>query len=147
VTIPDLLLMAQAIASGAMCGVIWFVQVVHYPLFARADGPASADYARENQHRTGSVVIPFMLVEGLTAAAIAWRPPAGVPRSLAIAGVALVAVLWLSTALVQMPLHARLAGEGHSPAVVARLVRSNWLRTALWSARAALSVWMLRAAV
>jgi hypothetical protein len=147
VTIPDLLLMAQAIASGAMCGVIWFVQIVHYPLFARAGGPASSDYAHENQHRTGSVVIPFMLVEGLAAAAIAWRPPAGVPRSLAIVGVALVAVLWLSTALVQMPLHARLAGEGHSPALVTRLVRSNWLRTGLWSARAALSVWMLRAAV
>ena len=146
-TIPELLLMAQAIASGAMCGVIWFVQVVHYPLFARADGPASADYAHENQHRTGSVVIPFMLVEGLTAAAIAWRPPPGVPRTVAIAGVALVAVLWLSTALVQMPLHARLGREGHAPAVVARLVRSNWLRTALWSARAALAVWMLRTAV
>ena len=146
-TIPDLLLMAQAIASGAMCGVIWFVQVVHYPLFARADGPASADYAHENQSRTGRVVIPFMLVEGLAAAAIAWRPPTGVPRTVAIAGVAMVAALWLSTALVQMPLHARLGREGHAPAVVARLVRSNWLRTALWSARAALSVWMLRAAV
>lgn len=146
-TIPDLLLLAQAIASGAMCGVIWFVQVVHYPLFARADGPASAGYALENQSRTGRVVIPFMLVEGLAAAWFAWRPPAGVPRTVAIVGAALVAVLWLSTALVQMPLHARLAGEGHAPALVARLVRSNWLRTALWSARAALSVWMLRAAV
>jgi hypothetical protein len=139
--------MAQAIASGAMCGVIWFVQVVHYPLFARADGPASADYAHENQSRTGRVVIPFMLIEGLSAAAIAWRPPPGVPRTLAIAGAVIVAVLWLSTALVQMPLHARLAGDGHSPAVVTSLVRSNWLRTALWSARAAISVWMLRAAV
>lgn len=145
-TLPDLLLMAQAIASGAMCGVIWFVQVVHYPLFARGDGPASAGYALENQSRTGRVVIPFMLVEGLAAAAIAWRPPQGVPFTVAIAGVAMVAALWLSTAFVQMPQHARLAAEGHAPAVVARLVRSNWLRTALWSARAALSVWMLRAA-
>jgi hypothetical protein len=145
-TITELVLMAQAIASGAMCGVIWFVQVVHYPLFTRADGPASADYAHENQRRTGSVVIPFMLVEGLAAAAIAWRPPPGVPLPIAIAGVAIVVALWLSTALVQMPLHARLAREGVSPAVVAALVRSNWLRTALWSARAAVAVWMLRAA-
>ena len=91
-------------------------------------------------------MIPFMLVEGLTAAAIAWRPPPGVPRTVAIAGVALVAVLWLSTALVQMPLHARLGREGHAPAVVARLVRSNWLRTLLWSARAILAAWMLVAA-
>ncbi len=145
-TISDLLLIAQAIASGAMCGVIWFVQVVHYPLFARVEGAGSAAYAHENQSRTGRVVIPFMLVEGLTAAALAWQPPAGVPFPVAVVGLALVAVLWVSTALVQMPLHARLAREGEAPAVVAALVRSNWLRTALWSARAALSVWMLRAA-
>ncbi|MFN5756103.1 MAG: hypothetical protein ACK54F_13805 [Planctomycetia bacterium] len=146
-TLSDLLLMAQAIASGAMCGVIWFVQIIHYPLFVRLDGPDATDYAQENQRRTGSVVIPFMLVEGLAAAALAWRPPPGVPFPVAIAGVAIVVALWLSTALVQMPLHARLAREGESPAVVAALVRSNWLRTALWSARAALAVWMLRAAV
>lgn len=145
-TITDCVLMAQAIASGAMCGVIWFVQVVHYPLFGYGDA-ASSDYARENQHRTGRVVIPFMLVEGLAAGAIAWRPPPGVSFPVAIVGVAMVAALWLSTALVQMPLHARLAADGHAPAVVARLVRSNWLRTALWSARAVLATWMLRAAV
>lgn len=144
-TITDCVLMAQAIASGAMCGVIWFVQIVHYPLFGYGDG--SSDYARENQHRTGRVVIPFMLVEGLAAVAIAWRPPPGVSFPVAIAGVAMVAALWLSTALVQMPLHARLAAEGHAPAVVVRLVWSNWLRTALWSARAALAAWMLRVAV
>ena len=142
-TIPHLILMAQAVASGAMCGIIW---VVHYPLFARVDGAEAAAYAQENKSRTGRVVIPFMLVEGLTAAAVAWRPPPGVPRSVALLGVAMVAALWLSTALVQMPLHARLARAGHSPGVVSSLVRSNWLRTAVWSARAAVSVWMLRAA-
>jgi hypothetical protein len=123
------------------------VQIVHYPLFARVEGESSTRFADENQARTGPVVIPFMLVEGLTTAVIAGSPPPGVPRSVAIAGLGAVIAIWLSTACVQMPLHARLGREGHAPAVVARLVRSNWLRTALWSARAALSVWMLRAAV
>ena len=142
-TLQELLLILQSVASAAMCGIIWFVQIVHYPLFA-ASGDDRA-YARENQRRTRLVVLPFMLVEAVTAAAIAWNPPPGVPRPLAIVGLALVAALAVSTALLQMPLHRRFTEEGHLPRLVAALVRSNWLRTLLWTARAALAAWMLHA--
>jgi len=141
----DIVLLVQAVASAAMCGIIWFVQVVHYPLFARAGGDERG-FALENQRRTGRVVIPFMLSEGVAAAVFAWSPPAGVPRSLAILGLAAVGVLWLSTGSIQMPLHARLAREGHAPDAVAALVRSNWLRTLMWTLRAGLAAWMLRVA-
>lgn len=144
-TPSDLLLLVQAVASGAMCGIIWFVQVVHYPLFVRAGGDERA-FALENQRLTGCVVIPFMLAEGLAAAVFAWNPPAGVPRSVATLGLAAVLALWLSTGFLQMTLHARLAREGHAPDVVAALVRSNWLRTVFWTLRAILAAWMLRAA-
>ncbi|MFM7034567.1 MAG: hypothetical protein ACKOYJ_05145 [Planctomycetia bacterium] len=145
-TLQELLLASQAVASSAMCGLIWFVQVVHYPLFARIGGDASKAFADEHQARTGRVVMPFMLVEGLSAAALAWAPPPGVPRSVAHGGLAIVAMLWLLTAFVQMPLHGRLSREGHAPGTVAALVRSNCLRTVLWSLRAAVAVWMLRVA-
>lgn len=69
-TFTTALLVIQAIASGAMCGIIWFVQAVHYPLFARVGGDERG-FASENQRRTGSVVIPFMFLEGATAAALA----------------------------------------------------------------------------
>jgi hypothetical protein len=146
VTLTELLLAAQAVASAAMCGLIWFVQIVHYPLFARIEGTASKAFADDHQARTARVVIPFMLAEGLTAAALAWAPPPGVPRWLTAAGLLLVVAVWLSTALVQVPLHARLAREGHAADTVAALVRSNWLRTLLWSLRAGLAAWMVVAA-
>lgn len=145
VTHIDGVLAAQAIASCAMCGLIWFVQVVHYPLFASIDISASSDYADRNQQRTPWVVIPPMLVEAVTAAIIVAQPPSGIGRPIAAAGLAMVAALWLSTLLVQMPLHSRLK-QGHAPELVTALVRTNWTRTALWSARALLAVWMLRAA-
>ena len=55
------------------------------------------------------------------------------------AGLALLAVIWLSTALVQVPLHRRLQG-GFDAAAHRRLVRTNWLRTAAWTLRAALAL-------
>lgn len=145
-TLQDAVLVAQAVASGAMCGLIWFVQAVHYPLFAAVAGERSRSYSVENQRRTTPVVLPFMLVEAAAATAVAIWPPAGVGRGPAAAGLALVAVIWLSTFLLQVPLHGRLAEEGHTDDVVARLVRGNWIRTAAWTARALLAAWMLRVA-
>lgn len=144
-TATDLLLMAQAVASGAMCGLIWFVQIVHYPLFARVTGAGDRGYAAEHQRRTAWVVIPFMLVEGAVAVLLAVAPSPGIPRAIAVMGLGLVLLLWAGTAAVQMPLHGRLGREGHVPPVVAALVRSNWPRTILWTARALLAAWMLRA--
>lgn len=145
-TSTEIILAAQALASAAMCGLIWFVQVVHYPLFARTDTTHSPDYPDENQRRTAPVVIPPMFVEAATATAIALSPPAAIGRPVALAGLAMVAALWLSTLLVQMPLHARLKHDGHSPKTVAALVQSNWARTILWSVRALLAIWMLHVA-
>jgi hypothetical protein len=145
-TVQELVLIVQAVASGAMCGLIWFVQAVHYPLFAAITGDRSRDFASEHQARTTPVVLPFMLAELATAAAIAVWPPAGVGRGPAAAGLGLVGVIWLSTFLVQVPLHGRLAAEGHTSATVARLVRGNWVRTIAWTLRAILAAWMLRVA-
>ena len=142
-SLPTTLLAAQAVASGMMAGIIWFVQAVHYPLFGMADAPG---YALDNQRRTSWVVLPPMLVEAVAAVWLVVQPPAAVGRGTAVAGLVMVAVLWLSTLAVQMPLHARLARDGHTPATVAALVRSNWLRTALWTARALLAAWMLAVA-
>ena len=145
-TMLDSILAAQAVSSGAMCGLIWFVQVVHYPLFAITTGDDAPGYALENQRRTTWVVLPFMLVEMATAALIAIAPPPGVGRAVAVSGMLLVIAIWASTLVVQMPLHARLAREGHRSQLVAALVRGNWFRTLAWTARAVLAVWMLRVA-
>jgi hypothetical protein len=130
----SLLPAAHAGATLFMTGVIWFVQVVHYPLFARTGVVGFADYERDHARRTGWVVGPAMTLELLLALALAARGGMA-----AWAGLALLAVIWLSTALVQVPLHRRLQG-GFDAAAHRRLVRTNWLRTAAWTLRAALAL-------
>jgi len=137
----DAILLTHAIATLAMVGVIWFVQVVHYPLMG-AVGPASFPvYQRQHQQRTTAVVAPLMLLEAATALLLLVLRPPGVDALLVWSGAALVGALWISTFLWQMPCHARLA-ESFDALTHRALVRSNWLRTALWSFRGLLAVWM-----
>lgn len=133
-------------ATLAMAGVIWIVQVVHYPLFSGVGEEGFAAYASSHARRITFVVGPLMLVEAATAVWLAFDRPAPVGRAGAWAGVALVAVAWASTFFVQVPLHGRL-GAGFDAAAHARLVRTNWARTAAWTARAALVLWWAARAV
>ena len=128
------LLLAHAAATLFMVGVIWFVQLVHYPLFARVGRPGFAAYSGSHTRLTGLVVGPPMLLEAATAVAlVVWTPP-GISVPLVWAGLILVAGIWLSTAFLQSPRHTTL-GRGFDPSVHRFLVTSNWLRTVLWSLR------------
>ena len=120
-----------------MTGVIWFVQVVHYPLFGGVGAGEFRAYEQRHAALTTWVVAPPMLVEAATALLLFRFRPAGVSTWQVSAGLGLVAVVWLSTAFLQVPCHDRLS-RGFDPAVHARLVSTNWLRTAVWSARGVL---------
>jgi hypothetical protein len=137
-----LLLLAHAAATLFMVGVIWFVQVVHYPLFARVGRPDFAAYSGSHSRLTGLVVGPPMLVEAATAVVlVVWTPP-GISVPLIWTGLVLVAGIWVSTALLQSPRHTTL-GRGFDPSAHQFLVTSNWLRTVLWSLRGLVVLWIL----
>ena len=151
-------LIIQLAASSAMAAIAWFVQVVHYPLFGHvspappvAGEPdtsarrAAADYHEENVRRTRPLVLVPMACEAFTAAWLAVFPPAPIGRAATLAGLVLVAIVILSTALVQVPLHARLRSGDVDRGTIESLVRSTRLRTAAWTARMLLAAWMLHA--
>jgi hypothetical protein len=138
-------LLVQAFASLALTGLIWCIQVVHYPLFAAVGKDEFIRYEADHARLITLVVGPLMLVELATTLWIAAARPAGVPAWMAWTGVILLAAIWLSTAAIQVPCHARLAA-GFDPEVHARLVSSNWIRTVAWTARGVLALAMIAAA-
>jgi len=133
-------------ATLYMTGLIWFVQVVHYPLLGRVSAADFGRFHAEHVRRTTRVVLVPMVLELAGAAWLVARPPAGVGRGLAAAGLAAAGLAWASTALVQVPLHRRLA-EGFDPAAVVALVRTNAARTAAWSLHAAIVLAMAARAI
>ncbi|MBU6281126.1 hypothetical protein KGQ64_02710 [bacterium] len=137
---PGAVLAIQVASTLFMAGVIAVVQVVHYPLFARVGAAAFAAYEIEHRTRISLVVMLPMLVELATAAWIALQPPPSVPPWSAWLGLALLAVVWLSTFFLQVPLHDRLS-RGFDPAAIDALVRGNAIRTVAWMLRAALATW------
>jgi hypothetical protein len=128
-------------ATLVMVGVIWYVQLVHYPLMARVNPASFPEFHREHARRTGWVVIGPMLAEAATAVVLVVPGVDAVPRPVAAVGLVLVLALWTSTFAVQVPLHGRLA-RGFDSVTHRRLVLTNWARTAGWSVRGVLALLM-----
>ena len=139
-----LLLLAHAAATVFMVGLIWFVQVVHYPLFADVGREGFAAYHASHSRRTTWVVGPVMAAEALCALLLVARRPPGVPLGLALAGLVLLGVVQAGTAFLAVPRHGVLGG-GSDERSYALLVATNWLRTAGWTARGVLALAMVGA--
>jgi hypothetical protein len=129
---------AHLLTTFAMVGVIWFVQIVHYPMMASFDRENFASHEKEHCDRTGWVVVPLMLVEIFTFALLLIE---GIRSNAFLISGLLLGVIWASTFLIQVPLHRRLLG-GWSARQHQRLVTTNWIRTAAWTGRGFLLSWI-----
>ncbi len=128
-----LILLTQVFATLFMVGLIWFVQIVHYPLFANIGREEFPDYEALHNRLTTWVVGPAMLVEMITAVALLRSAPNGT-SSLAWLGLGLLIVIWISTAALSVPAHDVLTA-GFSADAYHNLVSTNWIRTVAWSIR------------
>ena len=114
-----------------MAGLIWTIQIVHYPSF----GFVKEDRYREFQHfhmsRITYIVGPLMIIEVLTGALVLYKNYTNIPY---VISVVLLALIWLNTAFLNVPIHNKLLSKGDE-GLFKQLVLSNWPRTILWSIR------------
>lgn len=124
-----------------MVGIIWFVQIVHYPLLASVRHDVSAMSA-EHRWRTTVVVALPMAVQGLSTLVLLAEVPDGVWNGWPWIAAALLAVALGVTAFVSVPLHVRMTDHGDL-AAGRRLVTTNWWRTAAWTGHAVIATVMV----
>jgi len=133
--------LVHAASSLFLVGLIWTVQVVHYPLFSLVGADGFTAYEAAHSARITWVIMVPWAIQGLTTLALLFAPPDGVPRVVTVIAAALAAVPVLVTIIASVPAHAQLA-DGFDAAAHARLVGTNWLRTVAWTAHGAVAVWI-----
>ncbi|HEX8877623.1 MAG TPA: hypothetical protein VF777_12810 [Phycisphaerales bacterium] len=146
----ELLILLHFAASAYLAGLIWVIQIVHYPMLEELDPQRAAAVCARHSRVITPIVAPAMLIE--LGAAVLMLPPLGVVEASQRLGpwlwvsAGLVVVIWVSTFAVQVPLHARLQRQAPGEVdtyVVRQLVRTNWVRTVCWSVRAVLAGWFV----
>ncbi len=134
------LLLLHGIAGLLMTGIIWFVQIVHYPLFSEVGASGFTDYEKLHTFRTAIIVMPPMCIELITAILLITFLKGKIPMGTRIGIAGMTWIIWALTFFIHVPQHEVLS-EGFDPAVYQSLVSTNWFRTSLWTLKSALSIW------
>ena len=136
-----LVFLLHVLATLVMVGVIWIVQLVHYPLFANVGAAGWTDYSAGHQWRITLIVGPTMVLELATALWLVVDRPAAFPTWAVLLGAGLVGLIWLATAAFSVPAHNALS-VGFDADAHGRLVATNWIRTIAWTLRGGLVLWL-----
>ncbi|MBO6523446.1 MAG: hypothetical protein JJ971_06465 [Balneolaceae bacterium] len=134
----NLIFLINLSASLFLTGLIWTIQLVHYPAFHFVDEADFLNFHPFHNRRISFIVIPVMITELITSGFLWWNDEL---FSLNAIGFYLVCLIWTSTFLLSVPNHAKLA-KGKDDIVITSLVNTNWVRTILWTVKAGLSVFI-----
>ena len=126
----DLFLKVNFISTSVMVGVIWVIQLLHYPSFHFINENKYIEFQHFHMRRISFIVIPVMLIELASALLLSYF----FRSSLTIILLAILLGIWAITFIFFTNMHQKLT-NGYDHSTVDRLVQINWSRTALWSLR------------
>ena len=128
----NFVLLGHLIFTSIMTGVIWVIQIVHYPSFHFIEKELYTAFQKFHMNKISIIVIPIMLAELITGMMLFLDKSSKSPF-LTISFVILV-LIWLITGVFFTKAHNELI-TGYQELVVNQLVAMNWIRTLLWTLR------------
>jgi hypothetical protein len=119
-------------------GLIWTIQLVHYPSMKFIPEEKFTAYHNFHTQRISILAMPIMLIELFTSLGLFYQNGSSYNHIFTI-NLILVILIWISTFLIQVPMHNTLSSAKNTR-VLNNLILSNWIRTILWTARSLLMV-------
>lgn len=120
------------------------MQLLVYPNFFNVPESEFVRFHARHSFKITLIVLPLMLTELLAALVLLLRLHHTELSLFVWMNVISVLLVWMSTFLIQVPLHQRLS-KSKDDSNIRALVLSNWIRSFLWTSRAVLLLFMLQA--
>ena len=118
------------LSTSLMVGIIWVIQLLHYPTFHFIKQSDYVEFQHFHMQRISFIVVPVMIIEILSGFMLVYY----FRSNLFILCLTILLVIWLITFVFFTKLHQSLLG-GYDKIIVKKLVQINWSRTVLWSLR------------
>ena len=126
------------IFSAIMVGVIWVIQLVHYPSFHFIDKDIYDSFQKFHMNKISIIVIPVMILELATGFLLLIGNSKNI---LIIISFGILILIWGITGLFFSDAHGKLI-SGYNELIVNKLVSMNWIRTVLWTLKMILLLYL-----
>ena len=127
----DFLFFLNVISAFFLTGVIWTIQIVHYPSFHYIDKLSFVNFHQFHERRISIIVMPLMILELISSVALYFND---MSNHTFLLNLIIVGLIWCSTFFIQVPIHNILSTKKDNM-MIEKLVNTNWIRTFLWSMR------------
>ncbi len=74
-----LLFALHILVTFAMTGIIWFVELIHYPVIHSLKGEEQQNFEKIHWNKTMKLAVPMLCIEAITALLLILFPPDGTP--------------------------------------------------------------------
>ena len=132
------LLLLHVLSAVFLCGLIWVIQLVHYPSYHYVEEAKFIDFEKFHMRRISYLVMPAMLIELSTAIYFCTQ---FVDNWMWWLNLISILTIWLSTVFLSVPCH-KILSQRKDTKVINFLILSNWPRTLLWSTKLVL-LWFI----
>tara|TARA_B100001250_G_scaffold398865_1_gene407628 strand:+ start:812 stop:1213 length:402 start_codon:yes stop_codon:yes gene_type:complete len=127
-----MILLIHIISTSIMVGVIWTIQLVHYPSFNFINQKDYIKFQNFHMNQISLIVMPIMGIELFTGLIIIFLE---IKNGLMFHfSISILFLIWLITGIIFSRLHQKLT-MGYQPLIINKLIKMNWLRTFLWTFR------------
>jgi len=134
------MLAIHLVLASIMVGVIWVIQLVHYPSFRFTDREKYVSFQIFHMRKISFIVMPVMVLEFFSGLLLVLYHSNY--ESLLRISFILLLIIWLVTALFFAQIHQKLS-KGYDETLVRKLVSFNWIRTLLWTIRTIIIIYCL----
>lgn len=126
-------------SSFFMTGLIWLVQLLHYPSYKYINSDQFTAYQTFHTQTITFIVGPMMVAEIFSGLYLMMQMNW---EKIYLVNFVLLMIIWLATAILSVPNHGKLA-LGYDLGVVDYLIRTNWIRTLAWTIHSGILVYLL----
>ena len=123
--------MIHIISTSIMVGVIWVIQLVHYPSFKYVNESDYIIFQKYHMSNISNIVFPVMFTELITALIILFF---GEKSLFFVLSLICLFLIWVMTGVLFTKYHSILK-EGKDLTIIEKMIKANWIRALLWTMR------------
>lgn len=129
------LLLINFSLSAILCGLIWTIQIVHYPSFLDVGADEYLTFQQNHMRNISLVVFPLMLLELAAGIYLQVQYVSFTLHWPVFLATFLLLLTWIITIFFASPLHSQLVSQGYDAQNIQKLISINWWRTLAWTGR------------
>jgi hypothetical protein len=118
----------QIVSTLMLTGVIWTIQLVHYPSFIYVADENFIEFESHHSKSISFIVVPLMIIELVTAVFLLYTNT----NYMLVINLLLVLLIWMVTFFLSVPCH-KILIKKKCLLTIQKLINTNWLRTTFWS--------------